>query len=173
MALPWWSRRKKGEENAGKRDGKVKRKRRLCRICFDFRNTGPAPCTVCAAVRVAQWIRRLPTKQKIPGSSPGMDFYYFFPSFFFSKPNVRWSAGPPVISLFPVRKRNDRRMLALWVLQSRYGDKPLEFQVVRPQNGNAVLKDKDADYTVRGDHSKWDQTLLLIVKIGKYQYRTW
>ena len=32
------------------------------------------------SVRVAQWIGRLPSKQKIPGSSPGMDF---FPTYIF------------------------------------------------------------------------------------------
>ena len=41
---------------------------------------------------MAQWIRRLPTKQKIPGSSPGMDFLYiFFPAFL---------ALPPTFPLF-------------------------------------------------------------------------
>jgi hypothetical protein len=29
-------------------------------------------------VRMAQWIRRLPTEQEIPGSSPGMDSFFFF-----------------------------------------------------------------------------------------------
>ena len=27
--------------------------------------------------RMAQWIRRLPTEQEIPGSSPGMGFFHF------------------------------------------------------------------------------------------------
>ena len=29
-------------------------------------------------VRMAQWIRRLPTEQEIPGSSPGMDSLFAF-----------------------------------------------------------------------------------------------
>ena len=34
--------------------------------------------TVCLSVvvRMAQWIRRLPTEQEIPGSSPGTDYFY-------------------------------------------------------------------------------------------------
>ena len=27
---------------------------------------------------MAQWIRRLPTEQEIPGSSPGMGFFFVF-----------------------------------------------------------------------------------------------
>ena len=27
---------------------------------------------------MAQWIRRLPTEQEIPGSSPGRDFFFLF-----------------------------------------------------------------------------------------------
>ena len=42
-------------------------------------------CCFSSNVRMAQWIRRLPTEQEIPSSSLGMDSFFFF--FFF------WTVG--------------------------------------------------------------------------------